>query len=192
MQVREQSMTQQAFDDWINTVDAGTQRFEWLNGEVIDVPSNPFVSVIAARIIGFLMIYLLQSKRGGYVTGEGGGFMIDGQRFAPDVALVEHLPARVGYESVPPLLAVEVISDPFNNTEQRDLRRKLNHYMRAGVCIWIVDYEAQQVEGHRPDVPVDLYSQDDVIRDEQLLPGFALPVKDIFPPESDVDHGTSS
>ena len=114
------------------------KRFEFIDGDIVEVPSNPYVSVIAARIIAFISMYLMTSKQAGHLTGEGGGFIIDGHVFAPDVAYVLALPVQEGYETKPPLLAVEVISNPHNNTEQTDLRRKMAHYMRAGITVWLV------------------------------------------------------
>lgn len=174
-------VTRADFDAWVRQAENRDKRFEYLDGEIIEVPSNPYVSVIAARIITFLSLYLLQQQIAGYVTGEGGGFLVDDQVFAPDVAYVTHLPTRKGYELAPPLLAVEVISDPYNNVEQSDLRRKLAHYRRAGVLVWIVDYAAQQVEVHRADGMVQILSVTDTLTGDAILPGLTLPIADIFP-----------
>jgi Uma2 family endonuclease len=159
--------------------------FELLNGEIVEVPSNAFVSVIAGLILYAIRHWLNTSGRGGHVTGEGGGFIIEGQVFAPDVAYVHELPTSKGYEETPPRLAVEVISDPHSNTEQTDLRRKLVYYLRAGVVVWVVDYVARQVEIHVPGEEVKLVGEVEVLPGGEALPGLELPVKDIFPTEYD-------
>lgn len=175
------TMTVAEFSIWTQRPENSAKRFELLNGKVIEVPSNPFASVIAARLITQIGMYLLQNEIDGHVSGEGGGFIINGQVFAPDVAYSRDLPTNKGYEDTPPLLAVEVISDPHSNTEQTDLRRKLAHYMRAGIVTWIVDYVAKQVEVHIPGGNIQLCGADDMLAGGDVLPGFALHVKDIFP-----------
>ena len=177
-----QKMSLDAFTEFAQNAD---KMLELIDGEVIEVPSNPFASVIAMRIVTFLSMYLLQNAIEGYITGEGGGFIIDGHVFAPDVAYIDALPTNKGYEEKPPLLAVEVISDPHNNTEQTDLRRKMVHYHRAGVVVWVVDYVAEQVEVHQPDAPVKLLGMDATLDGGDVLRGFELPVRDIFPQKKD-------
>jgi Uma2 family endonuclease len=169
------------FEAFVNLPENADARFELINGEIIDVPSNPLASVIAMRIVGFIFMFLQKGKADGHVSGEGGGFIIDGQVFAPDVAYMRDLPTNKGFENQPPLLAVEVISDPNNGNEQIDLRRKLAHYRNAGVVAWVVDYIARKVEVHLPDNTVSLYDDTMTIPGGDVLPGFELPVKDIFP-----------
>jgi Uma2 family endonuclease len=173
--------TLQAFLSFVELPQNRERRFEFVDGEVTEVPSNPYVSVIASRIIAFLTIHIMQKKLARHVTGEGGGYVIDGHVFAPDVAVVEDLPTNEGYETVPPLLAVEVLSDPKNNTEQTDLRRKLAHYIRAGITVWVVDYVARQVEVHVPGEAVQLIDEAGSLDGGDILPDLSLSVKDLFP-----------
>jgi len=74
-----------------------------------------------------------------------------------------------------------VISDPINNTEQTDLRRKLAHYRTAGVTTWVVDYVARKVEVHLPDNTVTIYDDTMKLTAEHILHGFELAIEDIFP-----------
>ncbi|MEO0560561.1 MAG: Uma2 family endonuclease [Chloroflexota bacterium] len=175
------AITVSEFQTFVERDENREGRFELIDGEIVDVPSNPLVSVIAMRIVGFIFMFLQQRKVDGHVSGEGGGFIIDGQVFAPDVAYVRDLPTDKGFEHQPPLLAVEVISDPGNNAEQTDLRRKLAHYMRAGTLVWVVDYVARQVEVHQPGERVVLIGETGKLTAEGILPGFELAVSDIFP-----------
>ena len=176
-----EKVTQAAFESFVNLPQNSERRFEWLDGEIVEVLSNPFVSVIAARIIVFISMYLMQNALKGHVSAPDGGYIIDGQIFAPDVAYIDTLPTSHGYEPKPPLLAVEVISDPANSQEQTDLRRKLVHYMRAGVVVWVVDYVARQVEIHVQGQPVTVIGAGGRLDGGEVLPGFDLAVIDIFP-----------
>jgi Uma2 family endonuclease len=94
----------------------------------------------------FIASFIAQNGLEGYLTGEGGGYVIEEHVFAPDVAYTTQPVIRKGFAPHPPLLAVEVLSDPHNNREQSDIRRKLAVYLRAGVVVWVVDYEAEQVD----------------------------------------------
>ncbi len=185
-----QTLTLDAFYTFVHLPENAAKRFEFIDGEIIEVPSNSLVSVIAAEIIILLGIFRKQQKLAGYFSTEGGGYIIDGNVFAPDVAYVRELPAGDGYEPTPPLLVVEVISNPRSNTEQTDLRRKLVHYMRAGVVVWVVDYLARQVEVHQPGEAVLVLGEGETLSGGTALPGLDLTVADIFPddlPESESD-----
>lgn len=176
-----QQVTQADFEAFIALPENRERTFEFINGEIVEVPSNPFVSVIAGLILYAIRRWLEQTGRPGYVTGAGGGYIVDGQVFAPDVAYIPTLPSSQGFEPNPPELAVEVISDPHNNVEQTDLRRKLASYRRAGVVVWVVDYVARTVEAHHPQAGVQLVRVDGTLSGGDVLPGFSVPVNDIFP-----------
>lgn len=174
-------ITQADFEAFIKLPENSERRFELLDGEIVEAPSNPFVSMIAGIILYALHRWRDSAGQTGYITGEGGGYIINGQVFAPDVAYGQEFPTDQGFGQTPPLLAVEVISDPRSSVEQRDLRRKLAHYMQAGVVVWVVDYVTRAVDVHVPGEAVILVDETGTLDGGAALPGFELPVKDIFP-----------
>jgi Uma2 family endonuclease len=159
--------------------------FELIGGEIFEMPSNPYASKIAGKLFGELYIYL-KTHDLGHLTGEAGGYMIGGERYAPDVAYIsyERQPelAVSGYNPNPPELAVEVISDPANAEEQRNLRLKLTSYLAAGVVAWVVNTQTRRVEVHQVGESSQELDETDTLTASDILPGFRLPVKDIFPP----------
>lgn len=159
--------------------------FEFIAGEIIEVPSNPFISEIAAKILILIGMYLVQHNLKDHVTGEGGGYMVNGERYAPDVAFISYARqpelARKGYNPNPPELAVEVISDPANSEEQTTLRRKIANYQQIGVIVWVVNPHERFVEVYHPEKPVQVLEENGVLSGDTFLPGFELPVKEIFP-----------
>jgi Uma2 family endonuclease len=187
-----QTMTVTDFDIWADLPENRARRLEYIGGEIVEVPSNPYVSMIAVRIIGFLLEYLKVNDLG-WVTGEGGGYMVAGERYAPDAAFISRARqpqlARKGYNPNPPDLAVEVISDPDNREEQTALRVKTTNYLAAGVVVWVVDYVMRVVEVHQPGKPVTVLAEDTILEGGDRLPGLMIPVKDIFPEESGSDGG---
>ena len=181
-------VTTEAFEALVNQPENSERRFELVSGEVFEVPSNPFVSKIAAKILIFIGIYLLKEDRG-HVTGADGGYMVGGNRYAPDVAYIsyERQPelATQGYNPNPPELAVEVISAPNNAEEQHKLRLKLTSYLAAGVVVWIVNPFDRTVEVHAAGRDAQALDETGTLSGGDLLPGFELAVKDIFPAEKE-------
>jgi Uma2 family endonuclease len=180
MGVQIRRYTVEEFEQFVELPENADKRFEYIGGEIVEVPSNAYVSEIAARILGYLFIYLLKNKLG-HLTGEGGGYMVDGERYAPDVAFISnarqlHLAER-GYNPNPPELAVEVLS-PSNDTDE--IRIKTVHYLRAGTIIWIVNPEKKRIEVYSAK-GVRVLGIDEMLDGGDVLPGFTLAVKDIFP-----------
>lgn len=184
MAFQRQVTTVQEFDDYIQRDDLGDQLFEFIGGEIVEVPSNPFASEIAQIIGFFIRLFLRENRIAGHVTTADGGFMVSKERYAPDVAYISHARqpelARTGYNPNPPELAVEVISDETNVKEQRDLRLKISNYLAAGTIVWVVHPLSQLVEIHRPGQPVAIIGVDDTLDGGAVLPGFSLAVSEIF------------
>jgi Uma2 family endonuclease len=77
-----------------------------------------------------------------------------------------------------PDLAVEVLSP--SNT-RREIEEKVSEYLAAGGReVWVADPEARRITVHRPDEgPRDL-GPDDTLDGGDLLPGFDVPVAELF------------
>ena len=186
MAVRDLTLLSAAdFDNFIAD-HVGDEIYEFVDGKVVQVPSNPWVSDIAGRILFFIRLYFHQRGLPGRIAGADGGFMVNGQRFAPDVAYVGPDKRFVdrGYNPDPPDLAVEVVSDEDKRSELNDLAAKLPHYRAAGVTVWVILPRAQRAEIHAPDAdpaqPPDQLGPGDVLQVPDLLPGFSLPLREIF------------
>lgn len=77
-----------------------------------------------------------------------------------------------------PDLAVEVIS-PSNKVT--DMHRKIRQLLAAGTAlVWIVHPETRTVEVHTRSGAVTLEA-DDILSGGDVLPGFEIPVREIFP-----------
>ena len=179
-----QRVTLDEFEACIALPENTDKIFELIDGEIVEVPSNPYVSKIAARILTFIGMYLLENDRG-HLTGADGDYVVGGERYAPDVAYIsyERQPelAQQGYNPNPPELAVEVISNVTNAEEQRRLRLKLSGYLSAGVMVWVVNAQERRVEVHRAGHAAQEFDETSTLRAQDILPGFRLAVSDIFP-----------
>ena len=83
-----------------------------------------------------------------------------------------------GFVPGSPDIAVEVVS-PSNTAAE--MERKVAEYLAAGSQrVWVAHPSIRSVTVHRADGATITYTGDDAITDEELLPGFSLPLSEIF------------
>ena len=183
-----------SFDEW-QALPETKQRYEVVDG-VLLMPPSPMGEHqwLDLEIATWLKIF---------VTREGLGIVVP----APYDVLIRREPLRVrqpdvmvvnaeltginrpadlvgrAFLELPPLLVVEILSP--SNT-RRDVEEKLEEYRSIGVpeC-WLVNFPARTVEVLRLSrdevVVLGVYGMGDVLQSE-ALPGFELPIADIFGP----------
>lgn len=101
----------------------------------------------------------------------------------PDVAFITNsrLPTKdtkEGYIETMPDLVVEVRS---KNDSRAEIEQKTNDYLKAGVrIVWIVDDAAKTITITDAEAGVTILRENDILRAEGIVPGFELPVKDVF------------
>lgn len=175
----------ESFDAFVQLPENAEKLFEYIDGEIIELPSNPYASYISGRIFRRIANFV-EDNNLGYTTGEAGGYMVSGERYAPDVAFISRIKqprlVSVGYNPNPPDLAVEV-DIPSTYVTRSNLFTKTVNYMAAGTVVWIVRPERKEVEVYVPGEAKRTLGVDDVLDGGEILPGFQLPVKDIFPAE---------
>lgn len=177
-----QKLSLAEFESFTQLPENADRSWELVAGEIVEtMPSNPYCSYIAARILIRLGIYLLENDLG-FVTGEGGGYAVGEDVYAPDVGFIRrtrvHELARSGFNPVPPDLAIEVVSP---TDSERKLRLKIFNYLSHGVHVWVVYPDDFTVEVYVPGGAVQVLARDAVLTVPDLLPGFELPVADVFP-----------
>lgn len=90
MAIQERTLyTVEEFERFVHLPENSEKLFEYLNGEIIEVPSNAYSSSLAVEIILPLATFVKKNQLG-HVTTEQGGYIINGQRFAPDVAFISY------------------------------------------------------------------------------------------------------
>ena len=160
--------------------------WELLDGELVAVSPSGDESSSTAMIIGHLLLNHVLPGRLGRVYGADGGFVLFTDRqtvLAPDVAFVaaERAPqgkARKHFPRLAPDLAVEVRSP---SDRLGDVLAKVALYLQAGVrLVWVVDSERRTVTVFRPDAPAETRDDTMTIDGDDVLPGFAVPVAEMF------------
>jgi Uma2 family endonuclease len=177
-------VTLEEFDEYINRPENADRLFEYIGGEIVEVPSNTYASEIGYNIGFPIKLFLRDNNIAGHVTGEAGGYMVLGERYAPDVAYISSARqpelAKAGHNPIPPELAVEV-AFPSTYKTQEELRIKVANYLSAGTMVWIVRPETKIIEVYTPGRQVLILGINDTLDGGDVLPGFKLAVRDIFP-----------
>jgi Uma2 family endonuclease len=178
----------QAFDDWVLLPENADRLFELVHGEIMEkMPSNAYASEIANLISFYIRLWMREFNIFAHVTDGQGGYMVNGERYAPDVAYISKARqpklARQGYNPAPPELAVEV-EFPTSVESERRLRLKLMNYLAVGTVVWVVYPEMREVEIYTPGQPVQVLRGGAVIDGGSVLPGFQLPLNTIFEDEA--------
>ncbi len=164
----------------------GLGRCELVRGELIMMsPGGAEHGRIIINVTGPLFTFLKQQQQLGVLYGAETGFRIahdpDTVR-APDVAFVraDRIPAAPvkGFFPGPPDLAVEVLSPDDRASEVLD---KVRDWLQAGCqAVWIVDPRTRRMSIYRSSNQIAELGESDVLSGEDLLPGFSIPVAEIF------------
>ena len=86
--------------------------------------------------------------------------------------------ARLGLAD--PDLAAEVVSP---NDTAREVNRKVREYLRGGVrVVWLVYPDEAEVQVRTPGGDDRTLTRGDTLTGDPVVPGFALPLADLFPP----------
>lgn len=161
--------------------------YEIVDGQRVEVPPmSAYATWLASRLHGLLWPYTEEHALGAAVTEML--FILDASRDLrrrPDVAFVsaarwplqQEFPETGDWDVVPEL-TVEVLSP---NDVVKDVLAKLREYFHYGVqVVWVVLPEEQQVYVYTSPTQVRILTVDDTLTEEQLLPGFRLPLARLF------------
>ena len=162
----------------------GDVNYELVKGELVEMPPPGEIHAdISAELAARLRPYAREHGLGRVFVELGLrlGSRPDTVR-TPDVSLIktERLPERLrrGFFPGAPDLAVEVVSPSDTATY---LDSKVQDYLGHGAQrVWVVYPDTQSVVVYRPDGTGHRYGADDTLSDEELLPGFSLPLKELF------------
>ena len=161
---------------------------ELVEGEIIEMSKPSGLHGQITMRLGAKLFHFAEENGLGIVTAAETGFILERNPDGGDTVrgldigfirganapavLPDHL------LDVAPDLAVEVIS-PSNKVA--DMHRKIRQLLAAGAAlIWIVHPETRTVEVHTRSGAITLEG-DDMLSGSDVLPGFEIPVREIFP-----------
>ncbi len=161
-------------------------RYEIVNGELVDMGSSGALhGYVCSLLVAALASYVLPKKLGVILDSSTAFKLKSGNRRSPDISFfakerlqgMTELPT--GFLNGAPDLAVEVLS-PGNTVEE--IHDKLVEYFENGTRLaWIIHPSEHYVlvyrSAHEPD---RLLKSADSLDGEDVVPGFTLPVAELF------------
>lgn len=177
-------MTLEEFEEYVATHDG---RCELIDGEVqLMSPTNYRHGILVHRFSRAVGNFVADHDLGVVLAGEP-GFITnpDPQKpsvRAPDVAFIrkERAPGREtrGFAPVAPDLCVEVLSPSDGASE---VLRKVAMWLEFGArLVWVADDESRTVTAYGPGGRARVYRDTDTLDGGEVLPGFALPLRELF------------
>jgi Uma2 family endonuclease len=174
-------------------------RYELVKGRLVEKPMSAKAGLIAGAVISLLGPFARGRRQGFVFTSDCGYqcFATDPTRVVfPDASFIHRgrLPNDVppdGHVQIAPDMALEVVS-PSNGAE--DLMQKILEYLHAGVrLVWVVYPNCRTVLVYRPDNSVSLLKPDNELDGEDVIPGFACRVAELFEeiPAEAINHAAS-
>jgi Uma2 family endonuclease len=158
---------------------------ELVDGRVVPMPMTGYVHGGCEANLGFfLSLWARQTGRGIVMVGETGLYTRrdpDTVRGTDALFISHERYARRGpytFLDAIPELVVEVHSPDDRPGESM---KKIREYLAIGVDrVWYVDPRRRQVRIYRAPEQMETLGVGDVLQDEEVLPGFSLPLAELF------------
>lgn len=161
---------------------------EIVNGEIVLMSPTGRRPHHAARAI-FLSLYDYERRTGGgYAVTDGAGFTINlphRKSFSPDAAFYVGALNSMKFFEGAPTFAVEVRSEnDYGPKAERNMAQKRADYFATGTqVVWDVDLLSDEVvRVYRASAPeqVQIYRRGETAEAEPAVPGWSMPVDDLF------------
>lgn len=189
MSVHEQSSTTTSYlaaDEFWELPEVEGKSLELVEGRVVEMPTSGARHNEIALFITMLIYQFVREHGLGWTGGDATGYVIDGEResvLIPDASFVarQRIPpggTPEGFWPFAPDLAVEVMSP---HDRAIDVHNKVWRYLEGGTrLVWLVFPDRQQVQIFDHRGLVAELTADAQLDGGDVLPGFRVPVADIF------------
>jgi Uma2 family endonuclease len=170
-------------EDLLSMPDRG--RYELVDGQLLERNVSYDTSVIGLVLNARLAMYVLAHKLGWVAQSDAGLQIFDRSprkvRFADGSFLsITRMPNRPprGHLRIAPDLTIEIVSP---HDEAAEVEQKVAEYFDAGVrLVWVVYPATRSVMVYRPGGKETRLSDSDLLTGEDVVPGFEMPVAEIF------------
>jgi Uma2 family endonuclease len=168
------------FMEFVARPENANRLFELINGEIIEVmPGRTYNSGIPILIATVVRSFCRDNNLPCYLSGADGTYRIGNNVVVPDLAY-KRTPLSKDYpDPEPPLWAIEVISP---TDEPAEIEKKRKVYRQAGILLWEINPEKQAVDVYAPGKNKRTFNIDETLDGSDVLPGFTLPVRELFSP----------
>ena len=165
---------------------SGERRLELVEGQLYEMPLEGGRHGNVAANIGSRLGIHIEETGAGLTFAGGTGFILqrapDTVR-APDCAFVSktRLPLvelTDDYLEMAPDLVVEVVS---SDDSRHEISDRVNDWLRSGTrLVWVIMADARSVTVYRSLDNVSELSEDDTLDGEDVVPGFACQLRELF------------
>ena len=171
----------------IEDLDAVKCKAELVNGEIVHMsPTGGFPNFAAGEIFVSLREYARKTRQG-HAVSDNAAFVVNLPRrksFSPDAAFYVGDLTMKFFEGAP-IFAVEVRSEgDYGARAEIEMEQKRADYFAAGTrVVWDVDLLSETpVRVYRADTPdaPTVYRRGDIAEAEPAVPGWTMPVDDLF------------
>jgi len=177
---------QEALVDELYRVDG---KAEIVDGRLVRMSPAGGLHGNAAGLIYVSLLEYARRTNQGVALPDNVGFIVNlphRRSFSPDAAFWTGARLTLKFPEGAPLFAVEVRSlEDCGVRAERRISAKRNDYFAAGTqAVWDVDLKGETVRLHLstdPTRPVS-FARGETANAEPVLPGWAMPVDDLFPP----------
>ncbi|MBD2751299.1 Uma2 family endonuclease [Spirosoma sp. BT704] len=156
------------------------------DGQIIfEMPTNTKTGLKNADLIAEVVFWNRKTKLGLVADSSAAFTLPDTSVRAPDVSWISHERWNAlsdldqdKFAKVCPDFVIELF---FDTDEKYTLPKKMEKYLQNGVRLgWTIDPFTQQTTIYRPDSESEVVSFADVLTGEDILPGFALRLRDLL------------
>jgi Uma2 family endonuclease len=171
--------------DLLDLVGKTDRLYELVDGILVEKPMGlpeAFLAMILGRLLGN---WVSAHNLGAVIGPDGMMRLAPGMVRLPDVSFVhwDRFPNRQIQVHVPipdlvPDLAVEILSP--SNTADEIERKRGEYFSRGTQLVWIIDPRARTVEVFTAPAVSTLLQQTDTLDGGTVLPGFTLPLQQLF------------
>ena len=182
----------QTRDELIEALYKEEGKAEIIHGRIVRFMASGYEPNNAAFNISVaIRNWIKQSRASGRALTDGIGCLCDlphRKSFAPDAAYYNGVLSGMKFLPTPPVFAVEVRSEnDYGNAAERDMREKRADYFATETeVVWGVDLLSEDVVVYKytkaggAQTPVATYKRGETADAEPALPGFTMPVNDLF------------
>jgi len=157
---------------------------ELIDGVLVEKTVGYIESLLAVELSALLLTFVKPAKLGIVLGADGTLRILPGQVRVPDVCFISRdkfpggaLP-DVPIPGIAPDLAVEILS---RGNTKKEMQRKLVDYFAAGVrLVWYVDPQQKSAAVYTAPDQCTTVDEGGVLDGGEVLPGFRLPLKDLF------------
>jgi Uma2 family endonuclease len=158
---------------------------ELVDGVLVEKAMGTEEALLAGVIVSLMGVFVRQHKLGGVLPGAGMVRLEPGLVRIPDVSFISRKQIRQNREArkkaiatFVPELAVEVLSR--SNTKKEIARKLRDYFLNGTLLVWVIDRKRQQAHVYTSPTDVQVLGVDDVLDGEDVLPGFRLPLRELF------------